>query len=130
MIGAELIQTANEDDGSRGDDWLSFETLLPARISIAIDARLKKSPSWIRNGYTRSAHQIIADHWKFNVYSREVPAGRVSLGGNTEDGIAGGKGNYLVIVESLPLPMMTTPSTLDDSLAVLEQANPTRGCRE
>ena len=127
LAGADLIQTANDDDGSRGDDWLSFETLLPARISIAFDSRLKKIPNWIRDGYVRSEQQIIADHWTFHLYSREVPAGRVSIGGNTEDGIAGGKGNYMVIVELLTLSNEAKPSTLDGSMAVLEKANPTRG---
>ena len=46
LKGADLIQTANEDDNSRGGQWLSAEALLPVRVWVGIDFRQKQAPKW------------------------------------------------------------------------------------
>jgi putative heme-binding domain-containing protein len=115
--GADFIQTANEDEASRGDAWLAFEALLPVRVHIALDTRLARPPAWISDQFRRSEMQIRADHWKFELYSRDFPAGPVELGGNTSDGQSGGKGNYIVVLEPLPLrppPQPTAPKDVPE----------------
>ena len=127
LADLDFIQTANNDDGSRGDGQLSFEALMPVRVHVAFDARAAAVPSWIREHYQRSDQRIQADHWTFQLYSRAFPAGRIELGGNTDDGKAGGRGNYIVVLEPLPLATPTTPSAIEPALALLNQGDRERG---
>jgi len=123
----DFIQTANNDDGSRGDGWLSFEALMPVRVHVAFDARAVAVPAWLREQFQRTAQTIRADDWTFQLYTREFPAGRVELGGNTDDGKSGGKGNYIVVLEPLPLTPPSGATALDPALAALPQGNRDRG---
>ncbi|MFM1767613.1 MAG: hypothetical protein RJA22_142 [Verrucomicrobiota bacterium] len=127
LTGLDYIQTANNDDGSRGAAFLTFEALMPVRVLVGLDTRAESIPAWVREGYQRTAHAIRADHWTFQFYAREFPAGRVQLGGNTDGGQAGGKGNYLVALEPLPLTPPGTPTMLEPALAALGQGNRDRG---
>lgn len=127
LLGAELIQTANDDDGSRDNAWLTFDAVLPVRIHVGLDARTPRVPTWLREGFQLSVEKILADHWTFQLYAREFPAGRVELGGNTDDGQSGGKGNYVVILEPLPLPKQASPATTEQALALLAKGDLRRG---
>ncbi len=127
LVGLDFIQTANNDDGSRGDGWLGFEALMPVRVHVAFDARAAAVPSWLREHFQQSTQSIRADHWTFHLYTRQFPAGRIELGGNTDDGQDGGKGNYLVVLEPLPLSTPTTPSATEPALALLNQGDRARG---
>lgn len=126
LLGLDFIQTANNDDGSRGDGWLSFEALMPVRVHVAFDAR-GTPPSWLRESFQRTQQSIRADHWTFHNYAREFPAGRIELGGNTDDGRTGGKGNYIVVLEPLPRTPPSSPTSLDPALALLGQGDRERG---
>lgn len=127
LLGADFLQTANDDDGSKGDDWLTFEALFPVRVYVGIDKRSTHTPRWVREGFKPSGAQIAADHWTFELYAREFPAGPIELGGNTDDGRGGGKGNYTVIFELLPLPQSKGPPALAASLALVEKGDAARG---
>ena len=127
LHGADFLQTANADDGSRGDVWLSFETLLPIRVHVALDTRQTGVPAWLREGFRPGDQQVKADHWTFQLYTRDFPAGPVQLGGNTDDGKGGGKSNYIVILEPLPLLKPTAPVTVDHTLDLLPKGNADRG---
>ena len=126
LRGLDFIQTANDDDGSRGVAWLTFEALMPVRVHVAFDARAAP-PGWLRERFQRASESIRADHWTFHLYSREFPAGRVELGGNTDDGQAGGKGNYLVVLEPLPLTPPSSATGVAAVLARLDQGDRDRG---
>ncbi len=127
LADLDFIQTANSDDGSRGDGWLSFEALMPVRVHIAFDTRAAALPSWVREHYQRSTNSIRADHWTFQLHTREFPAGRIELGGNTDDGQPGGKGNYVVVLEPLPLTTPTAPTAIEPALGLLQQGDRVRG---
>jgi putative membrane-bound dehydrogenase-like protein len=127
LEGVDFIQTANDDDGSRGDDWLTFDAILPVRVHVALDARQNRPPAWLRDGFRRDDLQIKADHWTFQLYTRDFPAGPVQLGGNTDGGQPGGKGNYIVIVDPLPLPAPPVPTTIDQALDTLPKGDAARG---
>jgi putative membrane-bound dehydrogenase-like protein len=58
---------------------------------------------------------------------RDYPAGIIELGGNTDDGKVGGKGNYLVVLEPLPLSAPATPTGIEAVLAMLNQGDAQRG---
>jgi len=127
LQGADFLQTANGDDGSRGDDWLSFEALLPLRVHVALDTRQSNPPAWLRQSFRPSETLVNADHWNFQLYTRDYPAGPVQLGGNTDDGKGGGKGNYIVVLEALPLSPPPSPATIDEAIGLLPTGNAARG---
>ncbi len=127
FVGLDFIQTANNDDGSRGDGWLSFEALMPVRVHVAFDTRAVAVPAWVREHYRQSDQRIQGDHWTFQLYSRDYPAGRIELGGNTDDGKPGGKGNYIVVLEPLPLTPPSSATAIDPAMALLPKADGERG---
>ncbi len=126
LQGLDYIRTANDDDGSRGDGWLVFEALVPVRVHVALDARAAV-PAWLREKFRRSDATLRADHWTFHLHTREFPAGTVELGGNTDDGRAGGKGNYIVLLEPLGLTSGDEPTGIDAVFARVEPGDPGRG---
>lgn len=127
ILGTELLQTANEDDGSRGNAFITFEALMPLRVHVGLDTRQTQPPKWLVEQFRRDERTAAADHWTLQLYSREFPAGRVELGGNTDDGKQGGKSNYLLFLEPLPLPQLRQPTTLPQGLEHLAKGNVRRG---
>jgi putative membrane-bound dehydrogenase-like protein len=128
LDGADLIQTANEDDNSRGAQWLSTETPLPVRVWVGIDARQKKAPKWLSKTFQKESITADIDEGaRFVFYSKTFDAGRIELGGNTDDGRVGGKGNYIIAVAPLPLAKQETKSTVDSALALIDKGDRERG---
>ncbi|MAG93164.1 MAG: hypothetical protein CMJ48_05380 [Planctomycetaceae bacterium] len=125
--GADLIQTANDDDGSRGDDWLNFELLLPALVFVAVDTRMNMPPRWVRDDFKPTKLSIATDDCELKLYSREFSAGRVQLGGNTDDGKSGGKSNYVIAVQPLPLAHRGQAVSTEEAMALLNRADVPRG---
>jgi putative membrane-bound dehydrogenase-like protein len=127
LEGADLIQTANNDDNSRGDQWLSAEALVPVRVWVGIDAR-HAAPNWVRKNFVKEPITAAIDEGaKFVFYQRSFAAGPIELGGNTDDGRGGGKGNYIVAISPLPLEKQPTKATLEASLALLDRGDRERG---
>jgi putative membrane-bound dehydrogenase-like protein len=128
LVGADLIQTANDDDNSRGANWLRFDALVPVRVLVGIDARQKVIPGWLRKNFQPQPFTATIDEGAvFVFYEKTFAAGPIALGGNTHDGSAGGKGNYVVAIHPLPLEKQPTAVTVEAALAVLDQADPVRG---
>ncbi|MFM8790973.1 MAG: PVC-type heme-binding CxxCH protein [Solirubrobacterales bacterium] len=128
LEGADFIQTANNDDSSRGERWLSVDALVPVRVWVGIDVRQKRAPKWVLKDFQMVPLSAAIDEGaKFNFYERSFDSGRVELGGNTDDGHSGGKGNYIVAVAPLPLGKQPTKATPDASFALLERGDRDRG---
>lgn len=128
LEGADLIQTANNDDNSHGEQWLSADALVPVSVSVGIDVRQKTPPSWVPKDFQKVPLTAAIDEGaKFIFYSRTFDAGRIELGGNTDDGKSGGKGNYIVAVAPLPLSRNASLATVDAALSLLERGNRERG---
>jgi putative heme-binding domain-containing protein len=129
LVGADIIRTANDDEGAQGTDWLQFELVTPATVIVGLDERTTVVPSWLERDYEQQPEQLEADHWRMRLYRRNFPAGPVVLGGNTEDGRSGGKSHYTVFV--LPQLMGVLPAneaaTIAGSESLLEGANAERG---
>jgi len=123
---AELLQTSQDDDGSRGDKFLAFDTLVPLRVHIGLDARIP-IPKWLSERFRPTEQKIISTNTTYKIFTREVPEpGRVELGGNTEKG-GGGISNYMVILEPLPLPQLKQATTLAQGLEHLPKGDIRRG---
>lgn len=127
LRGLDLIQTANEDDDSRGAAWLEMESILPVRIYVGIDRR-QREPQWIRRDFQKTEWIVRIDEGaEFYLFTRDYPAGPIVLGGNTDDGKAGGKGNYLIAIEPLQSSPPSQPTSVDDVLVNLDQGDAKRG---
>ena len=127
LQGLDFIQTANDDDGSRGDQWLQMQAALPLRVYIGIDRR-HAGPQWVRSQFQKTELVATIDEGaEFHLFVRDYPAGSLVLGGNTDNGQAGGKGNYLIAFEPIPFPQRTSATTADEVLAVLAQGDAQRG---
>ena len=127
LVGSELLQTANDDDGSSGNAFIGFKALVPLRVHVGLDTRQQQPPKWLVEQFRRSEATAQADHWTLHLYSKEFPAGLVEIGGNTDDGKGGGKSNYLLFLEPLPLPQLGQPTTLAQGLENLAKGDIRRG---
>jgi putative membrane-bound dehydrogenase-like protein len=123
---AELLQTSQEDDGSRGDKFLTFDALVPLRMHIGLDSRIPV-PKWLSERFRPTEQKIVSANTTYRLFTREIPdKGRVELGGNTEKG-GSGISNYMVVLEPLPLPQLGQPTTLAQGLEQLSKGDVRRG---
>ncbi|MCA9173795.1 MAG: PmoA family protein [Planctomycetales bacterium] len=127
LAGADLIQTANADDGSSGEAWLSLQLRLPARVYVGVDTRMPASPRWVRQRFRESGLAIETSDCTLALHQADVAEGLLELGGNTDDGEAGGKSNYVVIVELAPLSEQQAPPSIAAAQAALNTADVARG---
>ena len=117
-----MIRTANADDESSGDDFLGFDLALDATVMVAHDTRIRERPRWL-DAFADTDLTVISSDTTFRLWSRDFPAGRVTLGGNLLRG-GGPKANYFVVIQPKPLVPRAAPTTQAESLALLTQAHP------
>lgn len=127
LLNAEYIRTSNNDDGSSGADFLSFEALLPVTVSVALDTRQQDLPAWLAAGFQPSDLQLQADHWTLQVYRRNFPAGVITLGGNTNNGVSGGKSNYTLVIQPWNASTPESSTNLNDVIKLLPTGDAERG---
>ena len=128
LVGYDLIQTANGDESSRGDDWLSAEAIVPVRVFVGIDEEQEAPPAWLTGSFKKESFTASIDEGaKFVFYSRTFDEGSFELGGNTENGDAGSMVNYLVAVAPLPLERNASKVTTRGAMALVDQGNRDRG---
>lgn len=127
-----MVQTPNDDAGSRGDRFLQIDAVIPVTLFFGYDKRIGQPPAWLRK-QLKSGWQIAAgktiqtNDTEFRLYQKQFPAGRISLGGNTDDGKDGGKSNYLVVLLPAGLPPRAKPTRIADVLPRLTTASARRG---
>ena len=102
--GLPALKTAQADKAAAAADFLQFELTRAARVFVAYDAAAYAIPHWLR-AFAPEKMVFIVDQYgaerPLNVYAREFPAGRVTLGGNLADGARGNVFlNYAVIVRA------------------------------
>jgi len=125
LAGAEIIRTANEDDASHGNSFLTFDLALASTVYVAHDVRVKVRPEWLQ-AFADSDLTVATSDTQFRLWSKDFPPGKVTLGGNI--GMhAGPKANYFVVIQPKPLPPPAAPATVETSLAALAMADARRG---
>lgn len=128
LVGYDLVQTANNDDGSTGKKFLSFEAIVPVRVLVGLDYRHPQPPKWLRRRFSPTDLTAVTDEGvTLMFYERTFPSGVVEMGGNTEDGQAGGKGNYIVAVTAVPPSLHGQVTSTEQSLELLSEGDPERG---
>ncbi|RYI32673.1 MAG: c-type cytochrome, partial [Acetobacteraceae bacterium] len=126
LRGALMIRTANEDDRSQGQGFLTFDLAMESTVIVAHDTRLKERPAWLM-AFQDTDQKITGEDTTFHLWSKDFPAGPVVLGGNFAGKQQGGFANYLVIVQPKPLSPPTTATTMEAALGALKNADPRRG---
>jgi hypothetical protein len=102
--GAAYIQTANSDQNSSDTDtsFLSFSVNQAVTVYVAYDQQQATSlPNWLSSNWTNTGEILDTTDATLLLYSRDFPAGTVSLGGNKAAGARGAQSNYTVVIAGL-----------------------------
>ncbi|MHA6248746.1 T9SS type A sorting domain-containing protein [Pontibacter sp. CAU 1760] len=108
LEGATLLQTANDDKQNKDAKMLSFVLSQKATVVVAYDPRAKKLPGWL-TGFQKLSENIGVNDSRISsmdLYSKEFPAGKVSLGGNLYGPATGALNNYFVMVTEKIVPVL------------------------
>lgn len=131
LRGSLIVQTSNDDSGSSGKEFLDIDTVIPVTLLLGYDTRVSKTPSWLAasgdKAFKPANATVKTNDATFRLYERRFDAGRITLGGNTDDGIDGGKSNYLVIVRPAGPPRLENATQVESVIALLKNANQERG---
>jgi hypothetical protein len=100
LQGAAFIQTANSDKNSSDTSFLSFSVNQAVTVYVAYDQQATSLPNWLSSGWTEGEILDTTDV-TLQLYSRDFPAGTVSLGGNKAAGAKGTQSNYTVVIAGL-----------------------------
>jgi len=95
--GATYIQTANNDKTRTEPNFLSFDVNQEVIVGIAYDTRATFLPAWL-SGWTNTGKLIGTTDVDRKLYTRNFPAGTITLGGNMASPAAGAQSNYNVII--------------------------------
>lgn len=127
LVGASVIQTANGDAdvGSIGNDFLHFTLDSEAEVYIAHDRRIQDKPAWL-NTFESTGTTLATRDTIYDLFKKVFPAGKVALGGNTKDGQASRRSQYVVIATPAPLKDLAKPTTVAEVQAI-STTNTTRG---
>ncbi|MDQ3623260.1 MAG: Ig-like domain-containing protein, partial [Verrucomicrobiota bacterium] len=102
LAGGVLVRTANDDSEFDGSPYLILTTSKTATVYVCYDNRGTTLPGWLRDGTWTATSLTFAGSdaaaAPMRVYSKVVPAGQFTLGGNLDDG-AGAGSMYAVVVK-------------------------------
>jgi tetratricopeptide (TPR) repeat protein len=95
---AQLVQTANDDKEEHGLN-VSLEFERPATLYVAYDQRIRKKIDWL-SGFNSTGKVVVisagSDTAAFDIYSRDVTPGLVSVGPNISKQMRGGVAMYFL----------------------------------
>lgn len=105
LSGLPAIKLAQGDKTNASAEFLQFELLRKARVFVAYDAAAKALPLWLRAFELEKMGVIVNQYGAerpLNLYGKEFPPGRVTVGGNLAEGAGASLFlNYVVVVKSL-----------------------------
>jgi putative heme-binding domain-containing protein len=132
LLGVTAIQTSNDDAdvGSTGDSFLSFSLADASTVYVAHDRRTQPKPEWLK-AFARTQMTLRSGDATYELFAKSVPAGVVTLGGNTTDGEPGGKSQYVVLIkpEAITLEPPAAPLKNADVLPLVTTGSAARGGR-
>ena len=85
-VGLDFLRTANDDKGSSGSSFITFDVSQDVTVYVAHDDRFSVKPPWMAG--TGDTGDDLGSGGPFSLWTRDFPAGTVTLGGNTDDGVA------------------------------------------
>ena len=126
-----IIQTANDDASSRGNEFLDIDTVIPVTLFLGHDTRVPAPPAWMlgkrKRSFRRTDVMVSTTDATFRLFELKSGAGRIVIGGNTDDGLDGNKSNFLVIIRPAGLPRLAEVSTVKSVLPLLANGQLDRG---
>lgn len=102
LVNTPFIQTANEDKINKSSSLLSFNLNHAGTVYVAYDPRATTLPTWLQ-GWQKLTDKIGINDSKissFALYSKDFPAGKVTLGGNMTGEATGALCQYIVIAKT------------------------------
>ncbi len=104
LAGLPFLRTANNDDRSAGNAWLSMDSSEACDLIVGVDVRVNAPLGWMKTGqaggFQDTELTLKASDADFRLYRKSFPAGRIVLGGNTNNpATASARGNYIVIFD-------------------------------
>ena len=128
LEGASLIQTSFADNRSMGDDFLSFELPAASTVFVIYDPRIKNRPDWLENSFEHlETVYLRATPQAYRIWKADLPAGKVTLGGNIRDAEEQDALNYVVFVKPLPFQAPAGLTAKEAVMAEVSEGNPLRG---
>ncbi|MDQ3565990.1 MAG: hypothetical protein M3436_18485 [Pseudomonadota bacterium] len=104
LAGGVLVRTSNEDSELESSPYLTLSTNKAATVYICYDDRAITLPGWLRDGTWTETSLLFAGSdvpaSPMRVYSKSVPPGQFTLGGNLEDGSGAGSTYAVVLKEA------------------------------
>jgi hypothetical protein len=108
LEGAVWIRTANDDKEIDAERFVTFQVTRPVTVYVGFDRRAKERPVWLAE-WELLPERIEVDRdgmGYFELYRREVPAGLVTLGGNSAPPADwGGEGKSHYVIALVPGPL-------------------------
>ncbi|MEP6595153.1 MAG: choice-of-anchor D domain-containing protein [Ginsengibacter sp.] len=117
LNNAPFIKTPNDDKSSTATSLLSFNLCQSATVYVAYDPRAASLPSWLST-WQKLTTQVGINDPKISylvLYSKNYPAGKVTLGGNLASPAAGALNMYLVIATTGGPSISASPLTIYDN---------------
>ncbi len=114
LAGADYIVTANADASEDGDSWLNFDLKYDTTLYVGYPGNTTNLPGWL-SSWTDTGNYVQAqgDSFVYNLYSKDVSKGNITLPANHYQG-GDAVDQYIVIAvpnEELPVieNLLTNP---------------------
>ncbi|MCH8745955.1 MAG: Ig-like domain-containing protein, partial [Chloroflexi bacterium] len=99
--GQQYIRTSNADRTGTGSGFLTFDVTTNTDVYVLYDAGASQVPSWLGDGSWSLTGDTVGNTNPVGdqvVYTKNFPAGTVSLGGNADAPMVGANSMYNVVV--------------------------------
>lgn len=134
LDGLPYLQTCNQHDRSTSGEWLSMKSDSAVTLLVGVDVRNNAPLGWMKigqpGGFEDTGLQLVTTDSTFRIYRKNFPAGRIVLGGNTNDPRNdSGRGMYIVIFDRpiLRPQLNEKPVSAAEVLAAMKSADVERG---
>jgi len=118
--GLLWIKTANDDKTSSSENFLTFTVNQDATLYVGYDHRASSLPHWISDHYVAVGDGVGVGDVSASplmLWSRDIPAGSVSLGGNMASGASGAGSMYIILLRALGPAPDTQPPVISGVMA-------------
>ncbi|MCZ6674126.1 MAG: PmoA family protein [Verrucomicrobia bacterium] len=126
LIGETFIRRSNKGALAGPGTGLSLNLRYDSTVFLVYDKDANRLPDWARDRFKATSMEIKIGNSTCDIYQDEYPAGHADFGPNLEGNIATELG-YVLIFRPHLLKPPSTPATNDESLALINQADPVRG---
>ena len=130
--GLLWIKTANDDKTNTSEEFLTFQVNQDVTAYVCYDHQVSV-PDWITGHYVDTGDDILVSDLgagtEMEIWSRDLPAGQVAMGGNMATGGSGAELMYLVILQGRggavedttpPLISQVSAGDISDTAAVVQ----------